>query len=307
MAKIFNSKYPIVAVGMNKVSDITLAIAVAEAGGIPTISCFNYVSTRNDNIFNVEKLRNDLSLFDHHQYDLVISLDDNFLLTHSYLISIFKEYKIKYVEILVNFFADNEQFLKVKFLIDDLLSANIKLLTKMFAPLDSANKWNNYIKENFDGIIVKGSLGAGRVLSDKTYTLQMLTEMFIKNYPDKFIIASGGVGSPVEVKQLIDCGAGAVGIGTLFAASQESILSIETKKRMIESTFKNIETLDTYDLNQNALVFSNIDQNKENNTEGLVQGIKTGTAGHVFAGKGINYINEIQTSKSIIKNLCSLL
>jgi NAD(P)H-dependent flavin oxidoreductase YrpB (nitropropane dioxygenase family) len=39
---ILKSKYPVVAMAMNKVSDLPLAIAVAKSGGVPSFSIFNY-------------------------------------------------------------------------------------------------------------------------------------------------------------------------------------------------------------------------------------------------------------------------
>ena len=39
----FNTKYPILAAPMNRVSDAKLAVAVANAGCIPSFSIFNYI------------------------------------------------------------------------------------------------------------------------------------------------------------------------------------------------------------------------------------------------------------------------
>ena len=38
---LLGSKYPIIAMAMNKVSDVNLAIAVRKAGAIPSLSVFN--------------------------------------------------------------------------------------------------------------------------------------------------------------------------------------------------------------------------------------------------------------------------
>jgi NAD(P)H-dependent flavin oxidoreductase YrpB (nitropropane dioxygenase family) len=167
--------------------------------------------------------------------------------------------------------------------------------------------WTSYIIEHVDGIIIKGSNGAGRVSEDSNSDLKELVYKSIEMFPTKFIIPCGGVGTAYEIKELLAAGAGAVGIGTLFAAAKESPLSTLAKEKLVNANSDNLKKLKTYDFNQSALVFSKIDQNITNNTRGLVKGITTGEEGHIFAGKSINNITKVKSAKDIITDLCTLL
>ena len=46
----FNSKHPIIAMPMNGVSTVDLAIAVTRAGAVPSLSIFNYYESGRANL-----------------------------------------------------------------------------------------------------------------------------------------------------------------------------------------------------------------------------------------------------------------
>jgi NAD(P)H-dependent flavin oxidoreductase YrpB (nitropropane dioxygenase family) len=305
---MFNTKYPIVAVGMNKVSDISLALAVANAGGVATVSGFNYLVPVNT--LDLESLTADFELYkaDRSTCDFIFSVEDRMLINYPELLEIFDRYEIKYLELITSpeFVKDNHA--RFDDVIKKIKKRNIKLLVKMITiPVSDTSEWKKYINDTFDGIIIKGPNGAGRVLSMSSKSLLELTEICLKNFPGKIIIPSGGVGTSTDVLDLLCVGAHAVGIGTLFAASVESSLSEQAKEKLVMSDYSEVTQLNTTDLKQNALVFTDVEQDRENNTRGLLLGIQTGSSGHIFAGRGINNVNKIKSVKEIITNLCSLL
>jgi len=306
---MFNTKYPIVAVGMNQVSTIKLAIAVSNAGAVATVSGFNYIDI--DKTFNFSRLITDLELYQSslNNCNFILSISDRLLLKYSELLTIIKAYKVMFLELIVNCEFLENQFL-LNGILSDLKSENIKVLIKIISISPEISKpFIEYVNSSFDGIIIKGPLGAGRVRSlvNSSNSLSDLTQHCFDLFPGKSIVPCGGVGTPEEVKELIDLGAAAVGIGTLFAASAESPLSLEAKRKLISSNFEEVEKLNTTDLKQNALVFTRTEQDGDNNTAGLIKGIRSGIEGHLFAGKGINQINEIRSVKNIVEDLCSLL
>jgi NAD(P)H-dependent flavin oxidoreductase YrpB (nitropropane dioxygenase family) len=301
---MFNSKYPIVAVGMNKVSDINLALAVSRAGAVPSLSSFNYYL--DNDLLDLIALKKDLDYYQeqNQKCDFIFSIDDKTLIKNSQLFDFFKEFDIKFLEII-----DTRTLTRLDFqeLIEKIKTLDIKVFLKLLKiTTDKTSRVNIFIQKYFDGIIIKGPNGAGRVLDD-TISLEEMTQQCVDIFSNMVIIPCGGVGSKEDVKSLLSYGATAVGVGTLFAASEESCLSVEAKQSLIKSNFSDISKLDTYDLQQNSLVFSIEAGSLENNTAGLKKGIATGTSGHIFAGKGIDHINEIRSVKNIVEDLCSLL
>lgn len=301
---MFNSKYPIVALGMNQVSNLKLALAVAEAGAVPTISIFNYVTATN---IDIDKLATDLGIFKKRfkNYNFILSVDVELLLRYNdFLFDLFKAYQIMHLEVIPDRKLMEQHFLLFTQILENAKNLKIRLLVKIIS-LDIDHKWKTFANQYFDGIIIKGQDGAGRVDSDSNKTLAQLTTDCINEFPNKFIIPCGGVGSATEVIELLHLGAGAIGIGTLFAASEESPLSTTAKEQLINSNFANLKKLKTYDFEQSALVFSELTQSKINNTQGLVKGIATGKEGHIFAGKSIDNINEIKSVRKIVEDLCN--
>jgi NAD(P)H-dependent flavin oxidoreductase YrpB (nitropropane dioxygenase family) len=112
---------------------------------------------------------------------------------------------------------------------------------------------------------------------------------------------SGGISRPRDVKKYLNMGCVAVAVGTLLAASEESCVSIETKKQMIQSTYENVVRLKN--ARQNALVFSETSTDDDNNTQSLIKGIASPNEGHIFAGKAINEITSIKPVKDIVEDL----
>jgi NAD(P)H-dependent flavin oxidoreductase YrpB (nitropropane dioxygenase family) len=276
---LFDSRYPIVAVAMNKVSDLNLAIATHNAGAVPSISAFNYS--------NINELKSDIQTFNAKcpNAELIISTKMQDPSVYDVLI----QEKVSHVEIVLS--SNNKIFPPNN--LNKLRDAGIKIMLKGDNP--------EYARL-VDGLVIKGSNGAGRV--GDTRGLKFAINQAKELYPGIEIIGVGGIGNKNDVDNTLALGADYVGIGTLFAATKESCLSTEAKNKLVDNNSENLSQLRTTRGPQNALVFSKYrGHDNNNNSLSLEAGIRTGTQGHVFAGKGIDSITEIVSVDTLIKSL----
>ncbi len=286
--KLFNCKYPIVAVGMNKVSDVPLAIACHRAGIFPTISVFNYLTKIGE--LDPHLLKNELEKYIKvtSSTDVIVSMTPKEFvmpLVQEILLTL----KISHVEILDTIKPELISIFQEARI--NFNSIGGKIIFKVLYARDTL--------QEFDGYIIKGSDGAGR--SNPDASLEDLFKKIRQIYPNAKIIPSGGISTSQQVKHWMDNGAEAVGIGTLFAASKESSISNTAKEQLVNASSTDLKILK--DINQRALVFSETSTDGINNTPGLRMGIKTGTQGHLFAGKGIDQITDILTVEDIVQTL----
>lgn len=293
---MFKSKYPIVCVSMNQVSDLNLALAVAKAGAVPSININIY---RENNIINYTKANADLDTFllEIGNLNLIYAIKPYDLLDPN-CVSLLK--RVSHCELV---FIPGEN---VYSMIRELKTHGCKILLKMTGyPFDTTTRAGeeSFAKELYDGFIIKGPDSAGRI-NTNIKNIEKMVLTYKKILPDHFLIPCGGIGTASKVKLLMSLGSDAIGIGTLFAASLESSVSIETKQKMIESKSSYITKLSSDNLPQNSLKFTNwTEADDANNTESLKAGIKNSTIGHIFVGKSIDYINEIKSVNDIVQNL----
>lgn len=300
--EVFNCRYPIVALAMNRVSDLTLACAVREAGALPSISLFNYLNPT----FNFKQFKQDIEHYCSQFGDgnLIISLDTK-MLAHPDIFKVIATNNIKAIEYIHEPLVTADVRRACESAVQTLRHAGVIVF---FKSLIDNNVNNSLIP--FDGIIFKGADGAGRV-SQSSITLEQALAQYLVDLPDKILIPAGGIGTAEQVKHYIGLGAAAVGIGTLFAACRESSISVETKQSMVQASHKDITKLERENSfhtvlgHQNALVFSRLEADDKNNTNGLVAGIESPTQGHVFAGKAIDNITEILSAHDIVQRLVS--
>jgi NAD(P)H-dependent flavin oxidoreductase YrpB (nitropropane dioxygenase family) len=289
---LLGSKYPIIAMAMNKVSNVRLAIAVRKAGAIPSLSVFNYFTPPD---FNDGLLRDALT-----RYKAVIG-DRNIFLSVSVTELVNKRFQkllieeqVRLIEIIPDTpgetASSQHRTDQLRQAIDHIRANGVLVFVKVLTLAD--------VMVDIDGVILKGNDGAGR----GTNNLEILFEKVRNKFIDLPIIVSGGIGTSEQVKWFIDRGALAVGIGTLFAASLESRVSYETKLKMVQATADSITKLGTGAV-QNALVFSSTSNDSFNNTKGLIAGIKSPESGHIFAGTSVKHITDILPVDEIIQNL----
>jgi CheY-like chemotaxis protein len=225
--------------------------------------------------------------------DFILALRSDFLLKDTKLLPAMLKYRPAYVE-----FFDNIDWsdIKVVNLIKLLRTYRIKIIYKILAP-----RILGKLVEFVDAIDVKGPDAAARVNTTTTTSLVDRIKQLKSANPHLHIIASGGMSSQQDVQACIDAGASAVALGTVFAMSEESSISVETKMKMIESTFSQVVNIG--EAQQNALVFTNEKDVDGNHTVGLELGIKSPVAGHVFVGKAIDSIDSIKTVETIVSEL----
>lgn len=286
---VFDCDKPIIAMAMNGVSDVDLAVSVFKAGAFPSISVFNYFKEGKTDwgffIREVERFKQTTGT----NKILISMLWEQFL--HKEVIDILIKLKVEYIELFIRPHTDglwSELSKTIDYLKKDY---NFKFFFKSTGLLPACN---------YDGIILKGPDGAGRSF-ENTPPLEEGFEKVISK-TDKGVIPSGGIGTADQVSYYMSKGALAVGVGTLIAASEESCVSKETKQKIIESSSADIQKFGT--LGCRGLLFSEFNQTADtNNTAALRAGIKDPLAGCLYMGNGIDYIKEILPVKDIIELL----
>lgn len=282
---MFNTTYPIVLAGMNPVCDVNLAVACSKAGMMPTLCGFIYY--RNGNLNN--------QLFEQGLIDyctkantnnLIPSLDGKDILNPE-TVRILLEYNIHYVELIEGIDKNSWPIIR------DICAKN------QITPIIKILHYDE-ILDGFSVVMLKGFEGAGRGNNKRIPLLDLLIDTR-KLYPDLKIIVSGGIGSGIDIEKYLNNGADAVAIGTLFAASTESCLSDEAKMKIVQASSKDLVRLGN--ANQNALVFSKIENDDFNNTKSIRMGIKSGSEGHLFLGSAVDQVNKIETVSTILSNL----
>ena len=281
-----DSKYPIIALSMNQVSNAKFAVDCHNVGIYPSISLFNYTTLKDfllDVSYFKEKTGTTNFLFSLNFSDFENKQIQNTI----------DKLDIKNIELIFNFHNSNEIFSNIK---NELKKRqNIVFYLKTMSITDL--RFNEY----FNGFILKGNNSAGIIGKNKIESIFLYTK---KTYPDKFIIPSGGIENKNQIKYFMDNGAAAVGIGTLFALSEESPIPKESKLAMINK--KRSIMINSINHKKGAIVFSKIKNgnNDHNNTESLILGITSGgKKGHIYAGTAIESIKEIKPLKQIVEEL----
>lgn len=294
ISPVTETKYPIICSPMNGVSDVKLAIACHNAGILPSLVPYCYSTDDKIDIPRVEAALGEYMTATNNG-KLLIAVE-SFEYADEQLFNLLVKYKISMVEVL----DVNRETLKGIY--QTSLKAkehNIKTALKITGGLDMVEKIFNHIGQ-FDGISIKGPAGAGR--GNDYLKLEHEIPKIKKQFPNLSIIASGGINTSENVKTILDLGADAVSIGTMFCASEESSLSPETKNKVINSSMNDVKRLPTGE-RQKALIFSAVKETDTNNTAGLIEGVKTGTSGHIFVGSGIDYITAIKPVSEIVNDL----
>lgn len=297
---MFNSQYPIIALAMNRISDAEFAVACAEAGVFPSISILSYYNSEGS--IDYQKLLDALMYFKttRGNSDFLFSMNEPHI-SNKILIKILKAAGVKILEIVMPWHKyDVDKFTND---IENLKSEGFTLMVKAIEYNKKAVRpaRNGSLFHCFDLVLVKGNKGAGAVGS------QSLEEMFFiakNDYPDKKLIAAGGIYSKRQMNLFMENGAIAIGIGTLFAASAESRLSADTKELMIQGDYEKVKQT-TY-IEKNALVFKPIKTEDPNHTLSLKIGMqRPDIGGHIYCGEGIDSIKSVLTLKEIVNNLVS--
>lgn len=301
---LFNSKYPIIAMAMNRVSDLKLAIATSKAGAVPSISAFNYYTGPGK--LSYDWLRKNIKQFykECPNADLIISIDTQFLIDEeSTMCDLLIEEKVSHVELIQvdELYRSNEAVVTSHQ--SRMQDSGIKLILKVVSVPTDISRYARWAgNRQVDALGIKSPHGAGRAGDAKG--IEFCINYAREYYSGIDIIAVGGVGTKEDIKSMTELGADYVGIGTLFAATEESPLSNEAKNQLVNKNAETLGKLQTESAKQNALIFSEYKgKDNDNNTFSLHAGITTGTTGHVFAGKGISHITSIVTVNTLVQSL----
>lgn len=292
------SKYPIYVPAMNGCSDSTLAIACWKAGCTPALLAWN----TKEFVGELDKTAASIT-----DQNFSVVLADNIFTdpkSNKDLIVAILKAKPKYIEFWASKpkasefygnvgYQDFENIEVVKLI--EALKRNSKIIFRAYEPV---------ISDQYDYLIDAFSLkSSGSAGGFSEYTNQEFISEFQK-ITDKPLIPTGGVGCSEQIKELLDLGAAAVGIGTLFAASVESSISEEAKLKLIAKNSNDLSTFNN--TNQHAIVLSNdahAPSEDWNRIDSLTAGIKTGASGHIYAGASIDFITEILPVSAIVSNL----
>ncbi len=286
--------YPIICSPMNSVSDVKLAVACHNAGVLPSLVQFGYVT---DGVFDIKKFEDALSEFADltNKGKLLVATDVKSIQTVE-LVSLFKKYNVEYLEIL-DCEAHN---------VRDMYNASNLLREMGIIVSPKLLAGHKSVKQIFDNIgpidcvTIKGPNGAGRGLDGI-----VIEEEIVKikqEFPNIILIVSGGINTSDDIKRMLALGADWVSIGTMFSTSVESSMSIEAKNKIISASYSDTQKLST-GAKQSSLVFSSVEEKDMNNTIGLYHGVRTGNSGHVYVGTGIDMITEIEPVQKIVDKL----
>ena len=301
------SRWPIYVPGMNQCRSIELYAAIYESGCIPSL-VVDYQQGQNDIFFDILSEMVRLSKNDR-MFSVTLFQHD---LRDKEILKAVMAAKPAYIEYWPSISAGNnkptQQDLQnggqgfgelenenIVRMVIQTLKKHSRILMRVFE--------RQYSKQEhlIDGYCLKSKNSAGRY---GFHSNQDLLNIFCDT--GKLLIPQGGIGTPQQVRDLLAQGASAVGIGTVFAASQESPLSPEAKNKIISADKSHISRLDS---RQNALIFTEnlmpFDQNDWNRTESLKRGIANGEDGHLYVGTAIEHIDRIASVKDIVTYLTS--
>lgn len=279
----FNAKYPIICTPMNKVSDAKLALAAQAAGIIPSlVASFSALS---ETAVELEKFNNGAGNFT----DLILAVSPAQLSPE--LIDVILTYNVTHLQLLADIKTAAEELM-----LSGLKKKNIKIIVKRLSTNPRGAEYLHLV----DAIDIKGPEGASRVVNDGVPLSRRLSQLQLL-YPELPIIVTGGISTSAEIRQYLDAGAVAVGLGTVFALSEESCINYEKKLAMLEKSFADVQNIGVG--KQNAIVFTPIPDKDSNHTAGLLIGRDSSSKGLLFAGRAIDNISSIKSVATIVKEL----
>ena len=271
---LFNSRYPIICTPMNFVSDARLAIACNKAGIVPSL-------VSNDKIKEqLEEFRDSCP-----DGDIILAVS-SLKLTPGFL-NLARWYRVSHMQLLSYFPNDFIYYRKN--------APHTKFIHKLLKPEDISN-----VSKMIDAIDLKSPDAASRVLDTNQTTMDRFLEQKAMN-PDMPIIVTGGISTSEQIKIYLDAGAEAVGLGTIFALSEESRIHPDKKLEMIKKSFSDVKSIGVNRMN--GIVFSETPDTDNNHTDGLRLGRDTKDQGVIWAGKALDNINAIESVQTIVDRL----
>jgi len=289
--QLLGCRHPLVAVAMNQVSDVTLALACHEAGILPSLSSFNF---HDDGRLDQPRFLQALDTFAQRSGSTSVLLSLN-------LRDIFDTAFVQALHAggfrLVELFKWNVPEATWRQVVARTTRLEAELGLCFFFKL---HRREDAMDPAVLRTVFKGNEGAGRT-DPMAGTLAENVAQLQAARPALEIIPCGGIGNADDVQAWLQRGVLAVGIGTLFAASAESCLAPEAKQKMVQAGVADLQR--SGPLHTQGLLMSRLARDNANQTEALRQGIRSGEAGALFAGRGIAHVTEVLPVREIVARL----
>lgn len=295
----FPSRYPIMCAVMNGASDLSLALAVNEAGAMPSL----LLKVRDkDNRIMLDTA--DQALIQYKQQtghtNVVLSVNHEDILEPGF-VTWLDRVRPSHIELLGYEMDFHQCCYDPRWVV---MISRIRKFAKIMARCSKIMKPPDWA----DGLCIKGRESAG--FSSQS-SVGDITKQQLSDWPHLAIIPYGGVGTAQQVKNYLDMGAAAVACGSVFAASKESCLDIRVKQKIVEATIDDLVTFP--ETGQRALILGSYesvikDSSDYNRSRSLREGIRgDGTVGHIYLGESVQYITSIRSVKDIVDDLVHLL
>jgi len=295
-SNFFPCRYPIVEALMNTASDVGLAAAVADAGAFPSLWLSETADEADMQLTEFKKLIGHSNLIIPLRTTQFKNLD---------LVRVIRKHQVSHIEI---FRVDNDG--KIKDI--DQIKEQHDRIQRVLKVLRNTSKLIMRIFDDttnvtgIDAYAIKGKESAG---TSGSWSVKDLFLQKKVSDPDKYLIPYGGIGTPDQVAYYINHGAPAVAVGTLFAASLESPISLEVKMQMVKATADDLCSGHQHEQNQLILGQTiQIDNDDWNRTQQLKASIfGPGDQGFVYAGHSIDHVKGVRPVKEIVEYLCQTL
>ena len=262
---------------MNFVSDARLAIACNRAGIVPSLVHDSDLEEQ------LKEFRDSCP-----SSDLILASKSQIIQKRPmHSITLFKKYGVSHIQLLED--PDSNILKSLKNV------SNIKIIHKSLSPMDLSE-----IEPFLDAVDLKSPDAASRVMATGQTTIERFLEQKATN-PNLPIIVTGGISTSAEIKTYLDAGAEAVGLGTMFALSEESRIDSDKKLEMIKKSFSDVTSLGVNRMN--GILFSETTDTDDNHSDGLKLGRDTKDLGVIWAGKALNNITAIESVQTIVDRL----
>jgi NAD(P)H-dependent flavin oxidoreductase YrpB (nitropropane dioxygenase family) len=287
---------------MNTVSDAKLAVAVRRSGGYPSFVGFDGKASIMSLVgFDLSNVIKEITEYrtEFNDSDFIMGVSSAMVAKSPQALAKILDIKPAYLELYDVQHINEPSFISA---VETLHRNGTRVLLKLLSSAFAVKLFQESpdVFSAVDGFIIKGPKSAGRVSLNEADLIEEIKS--IRNLSSTtIIVAQGGIHDSAGIIECITAGATIVSLGTIFAVSAESSVSLETKNKMIESSYN--DTVKIGQSNQNGLMFTKTAVDIENNTIGLRSGVSTGKQGHVFAGGALDFITDIKPVDEIMQNL----
>ncbi|MDH5796138.1 MAG: nitronate monooxygenase [Anaplasmataceae bacterium] len=210
-----NTQYPIMGGAMTWVSEVNLVTAISRAGAFGVLACGSMTPELLQNEIRKTKIHN-------------LSFGVNLIVKHPKILELIEitiNEEVKYVILAGGLPRDIH--------IQRLKENNIKVIA--FAP-PSLRLTEKIISKGIDALIIEGSEAGGHI--GPVSTGIMVQDIMLPCMNEVPFFVAGGIATPDIVKQYMNMGAAGCQIGTVLAASKESIAHDNFKQILIKSSAK---------------------------------------------------------------------